>query len=409
MGGARVWWVNHYAITPESSGGTRHYDFATELARRGHEVTVFACDVALDTRKRRSLKPGQLFRIEELDGARFVWINAPEYHANNWRRLINVIVFSRNLKAVCRLMEAKPDLIIGSSPSLNAACAAAKIAKELGVPFVAELRDLWPQALVDMGEFSESHPGVRWMRRMESFLYSSAREFIVLAEGSASYLSRRGIASDRVHYIPNGVNLASFQPQHPREEVRQRLGFDKFTIVYAGAHSSANALGTVVRVASQVDATAIEFVLVGDGPQKAALQALAKETNSPVRFLDPVSKAEMPDLLNAADAALITLKNVDAFGYSVSPNKLFDYMGAGKPVLCAVPGDMATLVERAGCGLPVPAENPEALARRATEMSRFPTDVLAAMGRQGMALVRDQFDRQKLTDELERLILCLKH
>lgn len=403
MSRREVWWVNHYALTPNYSGGTRHYDLSTELAARGFKVSVFACDVALDTRKRRSLGAKDLYRIEEFGDARFVWVNAAEYEANNWRRLLNLYTFSRNFKRTAAKLiaeGARPDVIIGSSPHLGAAVDALKIAQRFKVPFVAELRDLWPQALVDMGTMKESHPFTRLMRSQESRLCKGAHGIIVLARGSTGYLEKMGIDPKRVLFVPNGVHGGSFNPALDREEGRRRFGFDKFTVVYAGAHGPANALDGIVRAALLVDNKAIEFVLVGDGPSKLQLKALAAEIKSPVRFMDPVPKNEVPDLLHAADAAAITLKDIDAFGYGVSPNKLFDYMGARKPVICSVPGDMAAMVEEAQCGLVTAPEDPVEMANGARKLADMKEDERRAMGERGQELVHSQYDRRRLADRL---------
>lgn len=397
-----VWWINHYALTPNYSGGTRHYDLATELGSRSTKVTVFACDVALDTRKRRSLGPKDLYRIEEFGNARFVWINAAEYQANDWRRFLNIYTFSRNLKRTARILGKNegPGIVIGSSPHLGAAVDALDIAQRQDAPFLAELRDLWPQALVDMGSLSEKHPFTMLMRRQEAKLYKGAKGIIVLAKGSMGYLEKRGIDRDSMLYLPNGIHGGSFSPNLARAEARQKFDMTKFTVVYAGAHGPANALDTIVRAALLVDPATIEFLLVGNGPSKSSLKALAASLKSPVRFMSSVPKSEVPNLLLAADAAAITLQNIDAFGYGVSPNKLFDYMGASKPVLCAVPGDMAALVEEAKCGVVTTPEDPVAFAGGARKLADSSENALAEMGERGRQLVQDQFDRRKLADRL---------
>jgi len=397
-----VWLVNHYALTPDRPGGTRHYDLGTELTKHGLKVKVFACDINLATRKRTSLDEKELFRVEKWGDLEFVWINAVEYEQNNWKRIHNMFSFARNFQRVARQMPTRPDVIVGSSPHPFTGMAALKMARRFGARFWVELRDLWPQALIDMGGMTEGNAQAKGMRYMERKLYAAGERFIILAEGSAGYLVKRGVPKEKILYIPNGVHLEHFKPSRSREESRAKFGFNRFTIAYAGAHGPANALHTILE-SSKTTGDQIEFVLVGDGPSKAEL--VAQGANLPnVRFMDPIPKEEIPNLLTAADAGVITLKDVEAFAYAVSPNKLFDYMGASLPVLCATPGDMARMVEKSGAGLVARAEDPGDLAEKA--MALAAAGNLAEMGRAGRDYVSANFSRQalaaKLAEELRR-------
>jgi glycosyltransferase involved in cell wall biosynthesis len=403
-----LWWVNQYAITPDLPGGTRHYDLGVEMARRGFRVRIFASDVNLALRRRTKLQPGQLFTVEEREGVEFVWVQSAEYQINNWRRTWNMLSFSRNFMRVARRLGAAghPAVVIGSSPHPFAALAAERMASNFKARFFLELRDLWPQALIDISGLSEWHPAVITMRMLERYLYARADRLIILAEGSRRYLEERGVPGERTVFLPNGVHLGHFRPRLSREEARQRYGFDQFTIVYAGAHGPANNLETVVRAAQLVEDLPVEFVLVGDGPAKAQLvegAARARVTN--VRFLDPVSKGDVADVLLAADAGVITLKNARAFEYGISPNKLFDYMAASRPVLCSVPGDMARMVQEAQAGVICTPEDPQSLADAVRHMVALPAAEREVFGSNGRDYVSRHFRRETLADRLAQ-VLC---
>ncbi|MEQ1932248.1 MAG: glycosyltransferase family 4 protein [Fimbriimonadaceae bacterium] len=396
-----VWLVNHYAITPDRPGGTRHFDLGTELTKHGFKVKVFACDINLSTRKRTLLNENEPYRVEKHGDLEFVWVNAAEYEQNNWKRVANMLTFAKNFqKAAMDTMGDTPVAIIGSSPHPFAAMAAMKLSKKLGSQFFLELRDLWPQALVDMGEVGESHPMVRVMRTLERKLYKGAKKVIILAEGSAQYLTKRGIKAENIVYIPNGVHLEHFKPSRPREETREKYGFKRFTFVYTGAHGPANALGTILDAAKELEGNdQIEFALFGDGPSKAALKEAGADLKN-LKFFDPVPKDEIPNILAAADGGIITLKDVEAFAYAVSPNKLFDYMGASLPVICATPGDMARMVETSKCGLTAKPEDAHDLALKATEMSGKTKGEREVLGQNGLAYVSANFSRQALAAKL---------
>lgn len=398
-----IWLVNQYAITPDLPGGTRHYDLAVELVRCGFRVKVFASDVNLALRKRTKLQQGQLYSIEERDGVEFVWVRSAEYERNNWRRALNMFTFTWNFMRVAKVLarQTRPSVIVGSSPHPFAALAAQRSAARLRARFFLELRDLWPQALIDMGGLSEGHPGVKLMRTLESFLYARAERFVTLAKGSQAYLAARGVDPDRVLFIPNGVHLGHFKPTLERAEARQKYGFDRFTVIYAGAHGPANSLETILRACQLIEDLPVEFVLVGDGPAKAALTELAQQLGlANVRLLPPVPKGEIADLLNAADAGVITLKNAKAFEYGISPNKLFDYMAAAKPVLCSVPGDMADMVREAGAGITIKPEDPAALASAVRQCFSMGDPARATLGSNGRAFLAQHFRREVLADRL---------
>lgn len=401
-----VWIVNHYAISPDQSGGTRHYDFGTELVKAGLGVRIFAACVGPHTRKPSREPRGQLWIDEDIGGVQFSWVRTTTYKRNDWRRVMNMFQFGWNVYRVGMKQGTRPGVIVGSSPHLVAALAAERLARKLGCRFVLEIRDLWPQALVDMVGVPESHPVVRILRRIEQHLYRRANHIIVLAEGAISYLVERGVSRERISFIPNGVHPDHFVPRLSREEARGVYGFEKYTVIYTGAHGPANALHVIIEAADLLrDETGIEFVLVGDGPCKIELQHRAQQLKLPnLRFMNPVSKIEVPDLLAAADAAVITLKNIRLFTYGVSPNKLFDYMAAGKPVICAVPGDMARMVDDSACGVVVPPENGAALAEKVRMLTSLPEDKRKEMGLRGQTLVFERYSRRELARQLINIL-----
>ncbi len=403
-----IWVVNQYAVTPDLPGGTRHYELGVELVRKGFKVTIFASDFHLALRRHTRLAPGERYRIEERDGLRICWLRSAEYRQNDWRRAWNLVSFAWAFHDVASraVFMDRPDVIVGSSPSPFAALAALRVARRLRAKFVLELRDLWPQALVDLGRFSELHPGIIAMRRIEKHLYRHAERIVVLAKGSEEYLNRQGILSSRVLYIPNGVHLSHFRPVLTREESRRRYGFRRFTAVYAGAHGPANSLETILDAAAQLHEEDVEFVLVGDGPSKPYLLRMAKERGlSNVRFMSPIPKDEVPSLLVGADAGILTLRNAQAFAYAVSPNKLFDYMAAGLPIVCAVPGEVASLVRRAEAGLVCDPEDPGGLAEAVRQLLRMDPHERARMGLGGRDYLAQHHDRAKLAARLANAII----
>jgi glycosyltransferase involved in cell wall biosynthesis len=391
----RLLWVNHFAVTPDMGGGTRHFEIGRELVRRGWAVTVAASDFHLHGRRytRRSDGSDRSPRLESRDGVQFVWLWAAPYAANNLRRVRNWITFGSSLLRWGRRAGA-PDVVIGSTPHLFAAFAAWRLARWHGVPFVLEVRDLWPESLT-VGDHRRG-PSYQALLRLAQLLYRVADRIVVLTSGVGEYLITFGVPRERVVLVPNGVDVDAFAGE-------TRASRSDLQLVYAGAHGAANGLDVVLHAASNVGSTnGISFTLVGDGPEKPKLVARAKELQlRNVQFREPVSKADIPSLLREADAGLMVLKEVELFRFGVSPNKLFDYWGAALPVVCNVPGEVAGLVSEVGGGVQARDGSGAALADAIRELARIPPEERRAMGERGRIWVSRERDRRILADRMD--------
>jgi glycosyltransferase involved in cell wall biosynthesis len=395
----RLLWVNHFAIPPGEGGGTRHFELGRELVRRGWEVTIAASDMNLHTRRytRRASEADRRPIEETVEGVRFLWLWAARYQRNDWRRARNWVSFARSLARAAD-DTGTPDVVIGSSPHLFAARAAERLAHGAGVPFLFEVRDLWPESLLAAG--GRRGPGYWLMDRVARRIYARARTVLVLARGSADYLAReRDVPPKRLAYVPNGVDVDAFAgaARQPR---------DSLTLVYAGAHGPANGLDVVLEAAGLLrEEPRARFLLVGDGPAKAGLQrtAAARALRN-VEFRDPVPKSAMPALLSSADAGLMVLRDVPLFSFGVSPNKLFDYMGAALPVVCNVPGEVAGMVASAGAGEQAADGSPGALADAVRRMLARSPGERVALGESGRRWVAAEHGRGVLGARLDALL-----
>lgn len=400
----QIFWVNQFAVPPDQPGGTRHFDFATELQRKGHEVRLIASDLNLSTRTySRRARPRDLRPISEtIRGVKFTWLTAGSYHGNNWRRVVSWIVFGlATFHHLARVKLRRPTVFIGSSPHLMAAFGTWAAARIRRVPFVFEVRDLWPESYTEVSGRTRG-PEIAVMRWVADLLYRQASSVIVLAEPNAARVEARGVPSSRIVCIPNGVDLDGFSTDEPGSDLSTP---GAFTFVYAGAHGPANGLETVVRAAHILQERGdrhIQVVLLGDGASKEGLIDLARDLRlDNVRFVDPVAKAEIAATLRTADAGLMVLAPVDLFTYGVSPNKLFDYMGAGLPVLTNVAGLVSDIVSDAGVGTTVDPGDPLALAEGMAAMAADPP---AGAAERGEAFIRAHYNRQTLAGEVEELL-----
>jgi len=234
-----------------------------------------------------------------------------------------------------------------------------------------------------------------------------------VSEGVGNYIASCGIDPEKISVIPNGVYLEEFQVTESRTQVRERLGLtDEFVVMYAGAHGPANALETILDAADLMlhhpASRNVAFVLIGDGPCKDQLQQMVQVKGlDNVKMLPAVPKKSIPNLLNAADALVITLRSVDLFSYGVSPNKIFEYMASGKPILCAVNGEMADLVTRANAGVAVKSEDPEAIV--GAVISLMENDKGRSIyGANGRKFVEKNFSRSRIVEGLISILGTLR-
>lgn len=404
-----LWIFNHYAHGVDLPGGTRHFDLARELVGHGYQVTIFASSFQHACHREMRLAPGERWKVEDVDGVRFVWIKAFTYQRNDWRRVLNMVSFMlrawRLGKIIPKLTPelGKPDVVIGSSVHLLAVLSASWVAKRYKAKFIMEVRDLWPQTIVDMGELSESNPFTKLLRMLEMFLYRRAERIIVLAPRMGEYISARGISEGKIVWIPNGVDLARFE-----DTQLQSSSGDEFKVMYLGAHGQANALDILLEAAKGVQDQGyqdIKFILVGGGPEKPRLTKLAKELGlRNVEFRDPIPKTEVPKTLGEADATVFVLNDLPLYRYGISLNKLFDYLAARKPLILAG-HPINNPVEESGCGLTVPPRNPQALAEAIIKLYRMPKEEREAMGQRG----REYVEKHHAIPVLARkLIQCIE-
>ncbi len=392
----RLLWVNQFAVTPEQQGGTRHFELGRELVRRGWDVTVAACDLNLHSRQyaRRADARTRAAVDDVVDGVHFRWLWAAPYARNDWRRAHNWLSFSAR---VWRWRGARPSVVIGSSPQLFAALASERLARRWGVPFVLEVRDLWPESLLAAG--GRKGALYRVLERVARHLYARADRIVVLARGSADHLASLGVDPGKIAFVPNGVDVSAFAAV-------ERPARDTLTLVYTGAHGPANGLDAVLGAAERLrDDVRVRFLLVGDGPAKTALVAdAARRGLANVAFRDPVPKHAMPALLAGADAGLMVLRESPLFTFGVSPNKLFDYFGAALPVVCNVPGEVAMMVGEAGAGEQAADASGAALADAVLRLAARTPGARAALGAAGRAWVAREHDRPVLADRLDAVL-----
>lgn len=396
----RVWIVNQYAGLPARPGGTRHYSLARELIRRGHQPVIIGSSFAHMTRSDTGPAEADT-RSEQVDGVPFMWLRTPPYEGNSLARIKNMLTFSRRVWREDGLAQfERPDVIVGSSPHLFAALSAERLARRYGVPFVLEVRDLWPQTLVDLGQFSPFHPAILAFGMVERYLYHRASRIISLLPLAHDHMAAKGADPAAVVWIPNGVDL-SLIPPTPCPS-----GRDGFTVIYAGAHGLSNQLSTVLEAAYHLEKVGapVRFRLIGDGPEKGALREMAQRFGlRSVQFEDPVPKAEIFAVLQEADAFIITHQDAPLYRWGMSQNKLFDYLAVGRPIICGSNCPYNPVAE-AKAGFVVHPTDSIEMAAAVRRMADTPWPERQAMGERGRAFAELHHRFEHLGERFEQVL-----
>ncbi|RTL25658.1 MAG: glycosyltransferase WbuB [Rhodocyclaceae bacterium] len=257
------------------------------------------------------------------------------------------------------------DLVVGTSPQFFTACAAYAVSRMKRVPWVFELRDLWPESIRAVGAMKESK-ALDWLEKVELFLYRKANAVVSVTSAFRDNLIGRGIDGGKIHVVTNGVDISRFNPREKDAELVHTLGLEgKFVAGYIGTHGMAHALETLLEAAAKLkarpDGDRYRILLLGDGARKAELVAQARAMGlDNVLFVDSVSKDEVVRYWSLLDVSIIHLRRTELFT-TVIPSKLFECMGMGIPVLHGVAGESAGIVEKEGAGIVFEPENAEAL------------------------------------------------
>lgn len=399
----KILFINHYAIPPTQAGGTRHYSLAKELIALGHEVQIVAANFNHQTKTPIVNNVTDTVVEQVYDQVPFIFVNVPGYQGNSPARLKNMLSFSSRILC-CRFFKrmVPPDVVIGSSPHPLAAWAAQRMAGRWGVPFIFEVRDLWPQSLIDLGRISSRHPVVKLLAHIESYLYNRAAKIVALLPGAHQYIESVGINANKIIWIPNGIDFSIY------DQVLTDVSNKRFTVMYAGAHGLANGLKTIIKCAEILDneyGDKIVFRLVGDGPEKESLKNLVvkKQLNN-VEFDEPVPKSQIPGVLRQADAFIIVVQDSPLYKYGISPNKIYDYLVSAKPVIIGV-NALNNPVKEAGAGIIVPPEDPEKLAKAVLDLYHMTNAEREQMGLNGREYVEKNHDFRKLAIRLENTLL----
>lgn len=395
--------LTHYFPPEVGAPQARLYELATRAAAAGHEITVVTGMPNYPTGVIPPNYRGRLRMVETVEGIRVIrtWVFATP-NRGFVRRLMNHGSFAVSSLSATRML-GHVDVFFVESPPLFVGFAALALRRLKRAPYVFNVSDIWPQSAVELGAL-RNPVVIRAAEWLEMHLYRKAARISVVTPGMVSRLARRGVPEGKLFLLTNGVDTTMYRPAPPDADLAQRLGLDgRKVFLYAGTHGMAQGLDVVLTAARQTRDPDVLYVLAGDGAEKDALVARARNENiANVRFLPNQPRDAMPGLLNLAYATIVPLKKLDLFK-SALPSKMFESMATAKPIVASVEGEAARLVESADAGVVVPPEDPSALSQ---EVQRLASDPVLArrLGEHGRAYVSKHFDREAIARRFIELL-----
>lgn len=402
-----VWIINQYASTPDSGFAGRHYYLGKELAKLGYNVYLIASSAHHLLREKPDMRSEFEFQ-EEDNRFNVVWVRMPHYEqAHSKSRIIGWFLFSRRIRKLAKIVPDSPDVIVCSSPSLLSFFGAKSLARRFSARLVFEVRDIWPMTLMDIGGYSPRHPFIRFLQWVEDRAYRDSDRVVSNLKNAVEHMVELGMEKEKFSWIPNGFSLEEVSQNAPlNNSAKKKIPQDKFLIGYTGTLGVANSLYTLIDAAERLrDFPEIAFILVGDGKEKATLQKRVLEKGLVnVHFINPIPKVEIQAMLSQFDGCYIGLSKDPLFRFGVSPNKLFDYLYSGKPIIYGIESGNYKPVEDAGAGFQIPSEDAKQLEDAVLKLYRMEDSERAQMGANGRKVALEQYEYGQLAENLAKVL-----
>lgn len=406
----KVWIFNHYGTNQFIEHGGRHINFAKNLMQKGYDATIFVAS-SLHNTDINLIQDNSLYKIDHSEKVPFVFVKTKTYSGNGFGRVKNMFEYYFRLFKVAKKFE-KPDVIMGSSVHPLSCVAAIMLAKKYKCKCIVEIRDLWPESIVVYKVASKNNPIIWMLYKLENWIYKKADELIFTMEGGKDYIIEKGwdkghggnVDIDKVHDINNGVDLEIFnynKKQYTISDVDLDQD-DTFKVLYTGSIRLVNDISMLVDTARYMQTNGpseIKFIIYGDGDEREKLEERCKDEKiTNIMFKGKVDKKFIPFILSKANLNLIHVKQTDIMKYGCSPNKLFEYLASGKPIL----SNMVVgydLLERYNCGVTLKDISPAVICREILNIYNSPKDQLDKMSNSALEVAKD-YDFKKLTDKL---------
>mgnify|MGYP001160652305 FL=1 len=385
---------------------SRTFEHCRDWVRARHQVTVVTCAPNFPQGKVYEGYQNRLWQSEEMDGIRVIrvwsYITANEGFA---KRILDYVSFMISA-VMASLFIRGVNVVVGTSPHFFTVCGAYLVSRMKRIPFVFELRDIWPESIKVVGAMGDS-PIISLLEKVEMFLYRKAARIISVTKSFKRVLVGRGVDEGKIDVVTNGVDLSGFGPRKKDSALTARFGLEgKFVAGYVGTHGMAHALESILEAAARVGkmecGDSYHFILLGNGARKQTLMAQAAQMGlTNVVFIDTVPKAEVARYWSLLDVSIIHLRKTALFT-TVIPSKLFECMGMGIPVLHGVAGESADIVAKEGVGLTFEPENAVELCDK-LEMLRQDKDLYRRCHENCLIAAR-RYDRSALAGRMLKIL-----
>jgi len=396
----KILFFSHYFPPEVNAPASRTYANCKRWVEAGHRVTVITCAPNCPDGVVYKGYRNRLFQREVMDGIEVirVWtFLAP--NKGTFLRIVNYLSYMVS-GIVVGIFKKKPDIMIATSPQFFCGWAGIIAGRLKNVPLLLEIRDIWPESIIAVGAI-KNVTVIRFIEWWEKKMYRLARHIIAVGEGYKQQLLGKGVSSQRISVVMNGVDKSMFFPRPTDTKLKSQLGItDKFVCSYVGTIGLAGGLEVVLRAAlilEEMKRDDIVFLLVGSGAMRDDLEAEQKRIGlSNVIFTGQLEKSEMPAILSISDAVLVHLTKTDLF-LTVMPSKIFEAAGMARPIICGVAGYAAELVKKAGGGICIEPENPGELVDAIDFLAGHP-DKGKKMGESGYKFITEHYDRDILAE-----------
>ena len=409
-----IWIINHYATKLILNKEGRHYWFSKHLNEKGFRNTIF-CASTLHHRNENLISTKELYQLVD-NPVQQVLINTNNYKKNDIHRILNIINFYRNiLKSYKKVSQdiGPPDIVYGSSAHPLTLLAGLKIAKYFNVPFISEVRDLWPESIVAYGILSKRNPIIKLLYKLEKYIYYKSDQLIFTMPGALKYLEEQKLMKDhggeieqtKVNFVNNGVDLESFN------ELLRKYNYEdtnldnnkKFNIVYTGSIKAANKhlweLIAAAKLLSKQNHNDIEFLIFGEGSEKEKLETYCLENNiGNIFFKGNVDYEYIPSILSKSNVNVLNCKPKDILRYGGSQNKLFQYLASGKPIITAEDNEYS-LVKKINGGIAKAFKDEEELSEAILALKNYTPEVNKEI-KENLLNASKEYDYEILTDKL---------
>ena len=399
-----IWFFNDYAGSKYHGMEFRNYYFAKEFVKLGHEVYIFSASY-MHLFKKLPQTDGH-YTHEKIDGINYIWIKVPNYgESTNKKRVLKWLLFTIKLFFIPKEEVKTPDVVIASPMAPFLILPAMYQAKKYKAKLIYEVKDIWPLSIIELGNIKPTHPLVKIMSWCEKTAIQKSDVIVSSLQNYGDHLKNDLDIDKEFVWINNGIDLDEMnQIETLNEDTINKIPENKFIVGYTGTIGIANALNYFLEAAKQLqDNNDILFVIVGDGKEKQNLLNKYNKLKN-VLFIEPIPKQQVQSMLKLFDVCYIGLKKENLFKYGVSPNKLFDYMYSGKPILYAIESGKSDIVKIANCGLSIEAENSKAILDGVLKLYNMEKSERDKLGQNGKKYVLEHFTYKKLAEKFNKLL-----